>query len=107
MLSARNIGVLANSLLAATATLDVSIRFFERELQSQMIAQLVEQTHQNASTFYTILITVAYLTYFVQCKPKILIALFDFLKESWIDGQRLDKSSASDVTVLCSIAMNT
>lgn len=29
------------------------------------------------------------------------------LVTEWIDGQRLDKSSASDVTVLCSIAMNT
>jgi len=29
------------------------------------------------------------------------------LVSEWIDGQRLDKSAASDVTVLCSIAMNT
>lgn len=29
------------------------------------------------------------------------------LVTQWIDGQRLDQSSASDVTVLCSIAMNT
>lgn len=28
------------------------------------------------------------------------------LVTEWVDGQRLDKSSASDVTVLCSIAMN-
>lgn len=29
------------------------------------------------------------------------------LVTEWVDGQRLDKSSAADVTVLCSIAMNT
>jgi predicted unusual protein kinase regulating ubiquinone biosynthesis (AarF/ABC1/UbiB family) len=29
------------------------------------------------------------------------------LVSEWIDGERLDKSSKSDVTVLCSIAMNT
>jgi predicted unusual protein kinase regulating ubiquinone biosynthesis (AarF/ABC1/UbiB family) len=29
------------------------------------------------------------------------------LVTEWIDGQRLDKSSANDVNVLCSIAMNT
>jgi hypothetical protein len=29
------------------------------------------------------------------------------LVTEWVDGQRLDKSSATDVTVLCSIAMNT
>ena len=29
------------------------------------------------------------------------------LVTEWIDGQRLDQSSAADVTVLCSIAMNT
>lgn len=29
------------------------------------------------------------------------------LVTEWVDGQRLDKSSASDVTVICSIAMNT
>lgn len=29
------------------------------------------------------------------------------LVTEWVDGQRLDQSSASDVTVLCSIAMNT
>ena len=29
------------------------------------------------------------------------------LVTEWIDGQRLDQSAASDVTVLCSIAMNT
>ena len=29
------------------------------------------------------------------------------LVTEWVDGQRLDRSSASDVTVLCSIAMNT
>lgn len=29
------------------------------------------------------------------------------LVSEWVDGQRLDKSTSSDVTVLCSIAMNT
>ena len=29
------------------------------------------------------------------------------LVTEWIDGQRLDESSAKDVTILCSIAMNT
>ena len=29
------------------------------------------------------------------------------LVTEWVDGQRLDQSAASDVTVLCSIAMNT
>lgn len=29
------------------------------------------------------------------------------LVSSWVDGERLDRSSSADVTVLCSIAMNT
>lgn len=29
------------------------------------------------------------------------------LVSSWVDGERLDRSSSEDVTVLCSIAMNT
>lgn len=29
------------------------------------------------------------------------------LVTSWVDGERLDRSSSEDVTVLCSIAMNT
>lgn len=41
--------------------------------------------------------------------PKVVdeVSTGSVLVTEWIDGERLDRSSSSDVTVLCSIAMNT
>ena len=67
----------------------VAVGLFERKLQSQLIAQGVQQSGQLSRNFGRLVIAFADLTKLVNRVPKIRIAVLDLLKKGWIDHQRL------------------